>query len=143
LPGEHSEREGKAPSGFADGGGDANPIRRDDMIRIIGAVLLIVSAGLASVSADELFDAEAAKQHFNAGLEFYFKKDYKNAIQEFQEAAEIDPENARAYYFMGYSYYQLKDMKKAAETFDRAYEADAIYSPLRNKPMDGNPPPQE
>jgi tetratricopeptide (TPR) repeat protein len=113
------------------------------MIRIIWAVLLTISVGLASAAADELFDAGSAKQHFNTGLALYFKKDYKNAIKEFQEAAEINPENANAYYFMGYAYYKLKDMKKAMEVFDQAYEADAKYSPLRNAPMNGNPQGQE
>jgi tetratricopeptide (TPR) repeat protein len=113
------------------------------MIRIIWAVLLMLSVGLTSVAADELFDAEAAKHHFNAGLDLYFKKDYKNAIKEFEEAAQIDPENANAYYFMGYAYYKLKDMKKAMEVFDQAYEADAKYSPLRNASMNDNPQGQE
>ena len=113
------------------------------MIRIIWAVLLTISVGLTSVSANELFDAEAAEHHFNAGLDLYFKKDYKNAIKEFEEAAQIDPENANAYYFMGYAYYKLRDMKKAMEVFDQAYEADAKYSPLRNAPMSEQPPDQE
>ncbi|MEK6684121.1 MAG: tetratricopeptide repeat protein [Nitrospirota bacterium] len=101
------------------------------MIRIIGTVLLTISVGLTSVSAAELFDAEAAKHHFDAGRDFYVKKDYENAIKEFEEAAQIDPENTHAYYFMGYAYYKLKDMKKAMEVFDQAYEADAKYSPPR------------
>ena len=101
------------------------------MIRIIGTVLLTISVGLTSVSAAELFDAEAAKRHFDAGRDLYVKKDYENAIKEFEEAAQIDPENAHAYYFMGYAYYKLKDMKKAMEVFDQAYEADAKYSPPR------------
>ncbi len=113
------------------------------MNRILWAVLLTISVGLTSAFADELFDAETAKHHFNAGLALYFKKDYKNAIKEFQEAAEIDPENANAYYFMGYAYYKLKDMKKAMEVFDQAYEVDTKYSPLRNAPITENPQGQE
>jgi len=113
------------------------------MTRILWAVLLTITVGVASVSADELFDADSAKQHFNAGLDLYFKKDYKKAIQEFQAAAEIDPENANAYYFMGYAYYKLKDMKRAMEVFDQAYEVDAKYSPLRNSPTSENPQGQE
>jgi len=109
------------------------------MNRLIWAVLLVISVGLASVSADELFDAEEAKQHFNAGLDLYFKKDYQNAIKQFEEAAQSDPENANAYYFMGYAYYKLKDMKKAMEVFDQAYEVDAIYSPLKNAPAEAAP----
>jgi tetratricopeptide (TPR) repeat protein len=113
------------------------------MNRLIGAVLLAISVGLASVLAGELFDAEEAKQHFNAGLDLYFKKDYQNAIKKFEEAAQIDPENANAYYFMGYAYYKLKDMKKAMEVFDQAYEVDAKYSPLKNAPADETPQNRE
>ncbi len=109
------------------------------MIRIAWAVILMISVGLASAAAEELFDADSAKHHFNAGLDLYFKKDYRNAITEFQEAAEIDPGNANAYYFMGYAYYELKDMKNAMEVFGQAYEADAKYSPLRNTPMNEDP----
>lgn len=104
------------------------------MIRTIGAILLTISVGLTSAFGDELFDTDAAKQHFNAGLGLYFKLDYKNAIKEFEEATQIDPENANAYYFMGYSYYRLKDMQKAREVFAQAYEVDSKYSPLRNAP---------
>jgi tetratricopeptide (TPR) repeat protein len=107
------------------------------MIRILGAMFLILSVSLTPVFGEELFDANAAKQHFNAGLDLYFKKDYKEAIKQFEEAAQIDPDNANAFYFMGYSYYKLKDMKKAREVFAQAYEVDSKYSPLRNAPPNG------
>ncbi|HUK55254.1 MAG TPA: tetratricopeptide repeat protein [Nitrospiria bacterium] len=111
------------------------------MTRIAWAVLLTAVIGAYPVFADELFDAETAKRHFNTGLELYFKQDYKNAIKEFETATEIDPENANAYYFMGYSYYKLKDMKKAMEVFDQAYDANTKYSPIRktstNEPLPG------
>jgi len=101
------------------------------MIRIAWAVMLLTVIAFSPVFADELFDATAATQHFNAGLDLYFKQDYKEAIKEFEAAAEIDPENANSYYFMGYSYYKLKDMNKAREVFEQAYEADTKYSPMR------------
>jgi len=113
------------------------------MNRLIWAALLGILMGSTSVSAGELFDTEKAKQHFNVGLDLYFKMNYENAIREFQEAAQIDPENANAYYFMGYAYYKLKDMKKAMEVFDQAYEVDAKYSPMKNAPADENPPEGE
>ena len=113
------------------------------MIRMIGAMLLTIAVGLTSVFADELFDAEDAHQHFNTGLDLYFKKDYGGAIKEFEEAVQIDPENADAYYFMGYSYYKLRDMQKAMEVFDQAYEADVKYSPLRRMPESGASPAEE
>lgn len=107
------------------------------MFRILGAMFLILSVTLTPVFGEELFDTGAAKQHFNAGLDLYFKKDYKEAIKEFEEAAQINPDNANAYYFMGYSYYKLKEMNKAREVFSQAYEVDSIYSPLRNAPTNG------
>ncbi|MBI3609076.1 MAG: tetratricopeptide repeat protein [Nitrospirae bacterium] len=113
------------------------------MTKMVWVMLILFSAGLSSAFAAEMFDADAARHHFNAGLDRYFKKDYEGAIREFEEAARIDPESANAYYFMGYSYYKLKDMKKAMEVFDEAYEADAKYSPLRRLPPDERPPGSE
>jgi tetratricopeptide (TPR) repeat protein len=108
------------------------------MIRIMmTAMLLIFAAGPTSAFAEELFDSDSAKEHFNAGLDLYFKKDYTDAIKEFETAAQFDPDNANAYYFMGYSYYKLKDMEKAMMVFEQAYETDAKYSPIRNVPQDG------
>ncbi|MCB1160973.1 MAG: hypothetical protein KDK45_25955, partial [Leptospiraceae bacterium] len=34
---------------------------------------------------------EAGKEYFNKGIEAYFKKDYKIAIQEFMKAFQISP----------------------------------------------------
>ncbi|HET6465565.1 MAG TPA: tetratricopeptide repeat protein [Nitrospiria bacterium] len=113
------------------------------MIRMAWAVLLMAVTAFSPVFADELFDSNAATQHFNAGLDLYFKQNYKDAIKEFEAAAEIDPENANAYYFMGYSYYKLKDMKKAREVFEQAYEADTKYSPLRKSSAGETPPDQK
>ncbi len=113
------------------------------MIRMAWAVLLMTVTGLSPVFADELFDSEAATQHFNAGLDLYFKQDFKDAIKEFEAAAEINPENANAYYFMGYSYYKMKDMKKAREVFEQAYEADTKYSPIRKSSTGETPPGQK
>jgi len=100
------------------------------------AMLMMISVSLSTAYADELFDSESANKHFNAGLDLYFKKDYTNAIKEFEEAVQIDPENANAFYFMGYSYYKLKDMKKAMTVFELAYEADSKYSPVHNAPAE-------
>lgn len=112
------------------------------MIRIAWAVLWLTVTGVSPVLAEQLFDTEAATEHFNAGLDLYFSHNYKDAIREFETAAEIDPDNANAYYFMGYSYYKLKDMTKAREVFDQAYETDSKYSPIHNASTGEVPPDQ-
>jgi len=107
------------------------------------AMLLIFSVGETSALAEELFDSASAKEHFNAGLDLYFKKDYMDAIKEFEAATQFDPDNANAYYFMGYSYYKLKDMEKAMMVFQQAYDTDAKYTPIRNVPPEGPAAGQE
>lgn len=109
------------------------------MARWIWALSLILLGVVGIASAEDLFDTQAARERFNAGLNLYFKKNYEGAIKEFDAATRIDPGNPNAYYFIGYSYYQLKDMKKAAELFRQAYEVDAEYSPLSAAGSEGDP----
>jgi len=92
---------------------------------------LVLSLGMASSFAEELFDIEAAKNFFDAGLELYDKGNYEEAIKQFEEASRIDPENTNAVYFIGYSYYKLRNMEKAMEVFQEAYSIDSKYSPIR------------
>ncbi len=97
---------------------------------LVIAFTLVGWLGLHSVSAEELFDVRLADQHFNSGLNFYFKNDYLGAIEEFQEAVRINPENAKAYYFIGYSYYKRGHFSKATEAFKTSYGLDTDYSPI-------------
>lgn len=100
------------------------------MKRVIFLMALIIGIGPAWTGAEELFDTEAARTHFNTGMGLYFKKDYPGAVAEFEKAVEIDPENAKAHYFMGYSYYKMGDMERAMVQFDRAYAMDKQYTPI-------------
>ena len=101
------------------------------ILRCLPAAALVLSLGMASSFAEELFDTEAAKNFFDAGLELYDKGNYEEAIKQFEEASRIDPENTNAVYFVGYSYYKLRNMEKAMEVFQEAYSIDSKYSPIR------------
>lgn len=96
---------------------------------LIWAVVLVLAAPLG-VWAEELFDLNASKTHFQKGLQYYFQKQYPAAVDEFQETLRINPDDARGYYFLGYSYYELREMQKAREAFEQAFQADPRYSPI-------------
>jgi len=95
----------------------------------IMTLALLVPIGLW---AEELFDLNAAQAHFQQGLQYYFQKQYPDAIHEFEETVKINPDDARGYYFLGYSYYQLREMEKAQEAFDQAYQLNPQYTPIPN-----------
>lgn len=96
--------------------------------------ILISWIGIQSVSAEELFDVQAANDHFNRGLTFYFQKNYSEAIAEFETSIQIDPDNPKAYYFIGYAYYKDRDFSKASDAFRTAYELDSTYAPISTQP---------
>lgn len=93
----------------------------------IMALVLLTPAG---VWAEELFDLDASRTHFQKGLHHYFQTQYQDAVREFQETLRFNPDDARGYYFLGYSYYQLREMQKAQEAFEQAYQMNPQYSPI-------------
>ena len=101
------------------------------ILRCIPAAILVLSFGVSSSFAEDLFDTEAAKERFHAGLKLYDRGNFEDAILQFEEASRIDPENTNAVYYIGYAYYKLRDMKKAMEVFQEAYSINSKYSPIR------------
>src|SRR3972149_4464178 len=55
------------------------------------------------LEASDTFDT-----HFDKGLTYYKKKNFKLALNEFDAASKIDPKISKAYYYMGYA----EDKKK-------------------------------
>jgi len=53
----------------------------------------------------------------NAGVLAYRNRDFKNAIEYLQKAAELDPENWRAKLYLGMSYYHSEDVLLATNEF--------------------------
>jgi tetratricopeptide (TPR) repeat protein len=101
----------------------------------VGGIFIVIGwLGLQVIPSptggQELFDVQAANEHFNRALTLYFQKDYTGAIEEFVEAVKINPDNAKAYYFIGYSYYKRGEFTQAAEAFEKAYALDPKYSPI-------------
>ena len=64
--------------------------------------------------------AQSAKQYYKAGEEFSKKMNFKDAIQQYNRAIELDPDYEKAYVKRAMSYSKLGDYSHAAEDFDRA-----------------------
>lgn len=91
--------------------------------------LLVLSGFLAlpfmSEASNNTFDS-----HFGKGFNYYKKKNFKLAIEEFDRAIKIDPKIAKSYYYTGYAKYKKKDFKGALKDFDQAYTLEKDYSPF-------------
>lgn len=89
-----------------------------------------------SVAEEELFDTEAATVYLEKGISFLKAKNYKAAVNEFEEAVSIAPD-AENYYYLGYTYYLIgrsgdsESRKKSIECFDKAYELNPNFTPSR------------
>lgn len=78
-------------------------------------ILLTPAAALARQTADE---------YLKRGIEFFEKKDYLRAQENFDKAVELNPGSAEAHYFRGRV--QL-DYKKASADFTKAIELRPDY----------------
>ncbi len=66
---------------------------------------------------------ETADMHYNLGLFYFRKQEYKRALPEFERTIKINPQDAESYYYLGYIYaeYFMKQ-DKAIEYFDKYVE---------------------
>lgn len=103
-------------------------MKTSNMIGLALAFVLMSPAG--PWAQEDLFDQNTAETHFQKGLQYYFQRQYPEAIQEFEESLKVNPDDARSYYFLGYAYYELRDLDKAQEAFDLAYQANPQYTPI-------------
>ncbi len=79
-------------------------------------VLILFVLPLFSV----LLLAQSAKQYYKAGEEFAKKMNFKDAIEQFNRAIELNPDYEKAYVQRASSYSKLGDYGHAAEDYDRA-----------------------
>mgnify|MGYP003774820355 CR=1 FL=1 len=64
--------------------------------------------------------AQSARQYFRAGEEFFEKMNFRDAIEQFTRAVEMDPGYDRAYIQRANAYARLNDYEHAAADYDRA-----------------------
>lgn len=60
------------------------------------------------------------KPFFNAGLAYFYLKDFTNASLYFRRSLQVQKENCLAQSFLGRTYYEQKQWYQASENLDRA-----------------------
>ncbi|MEI0539931.1 tetratricopeptide repeat protein [Brachyspira pulli] len=83
-----------------------------------------------------IFDTEALskkeKEYFDIGVEKYNAKDFRNAVNYFNNCLEVNKENIEAYKYIAESYLNLENYDKALENFNKYIESntndDEIYN---------------
>ncbi len=63
---------------------------------------------------------KTAKEYKKLGNEEYKKQKYKNAINYYNQAIQLNPEDVKAYYNRGLCYYDLKKYIKSIADYDKA-----------------------
>jgi len=69
-----------------------------------------------------------AKEHYQEGLNFFEKQDYKKAIEKFKFAIPNDKKLTMAYYKLGEAYQLNGDIYKAEKTYKKAIELDPKFT---------------
>jgi len=80
---------------------------------IAGAAVLLLLAAALPVHAE-----------WNKGLEAYKKKDWANAVKEFEEVTKTNPDYAGAYYMLGVSQRALGQLSPAIASLRKSVELD-------------------
>jgi tetratricopeptide (TPR) repeat protein len=97
------------------------------LIGLIGAFCLSgfqVPAELLAFSEKEI------EAHMARGSQFLEKELYAQAVNEFQQAARLNPKSVPAFYNLGLAYWKLRKLDLASEAFEKAlsFEPSDAYS---------------
>ena len=71
-----------------------------------------------------------AQTIYKRGREFYAKKDYGNAIKEFDQAIMLDPADPQFYRFRGISYFLTGQYDKAIDNYTGFIALDSSPYPV-------------
>lgn len=75
-----------------------------------------------------LFSCDTAEDYHNQGLSNCELGNYKEAINNFNKAIDINPDFANAYYLRGHVATMLKDQSRTIDVFNKAIEIDPGYA---------------
>lgn len=109
-------------------------------VAILSGLGDIISDEVKKMNSSEMLEETAEKKYFNRGLLYYQRKDYKNALTEFNLVITIDPyyrcggpDSDCVYYWRGLAYEGLGKVEEAAVDFKKActYGEDKACDKLR------------
>jgi tetratricopeptide (TPR) repeat protein len=68
-----------------------------------------------------------ARNYYDRGVAFYYKKDYANSIGSFQHAIELKPEYAAANFYLGEAFQRSKQYQEAIKAYEAAMRSEPIH----------------
>ncbi len=83
--------------------------KRADII-IFGILVFLIFFSINSYGED-------AKTYYKLGYSYYSQKNYKEAVNAYKKALDLDPKNADAAYWLGKSYFELGQYNKAMNSW--------------------------
>jgi len=86
---------------------------------------VLMAISIVSVSFSTSIANTGADAHFQEGVNYINKGDYKEAIEEFNKTLNIDPKYIDAYCGIGIAYINQKKYKEAIEALERAISLDS------------------
>ena len=69
-----------------------------------------------------------SRAHFYRGNAFFLRRDYRQAIADYDAAIRLDPNFIKAYHIRGNAYFLLEDYEQALANFDQVIQLDPNYS---------------
>ena len=86
-------------------------------ILLIGFGFISITKPIWLLDLSEAGKSMEAQQNINKGYEALKNKNYKVALNSYNEALERQPENEGAYYGIGVAYSELKQYEKSIENY--------------------------
>ena len=86
---------------------------RTTLNRLCVLALLLVAGGL-------LAHAQSARQFVQQGNEAYRQENYQDALEAYEQAAEVDPDSPRIWFNRGDALYQQGEFEKAIDAYEQA-----------------------
>lgn len=87
--------------------------------------LIVFSLVFLSACVDK---KEKSLEHLNTGIQYLYAGEHQRALQEFNEAARLDPENPEIYLYRGNAYFNMGYEDKAMTEYNKAIEVKPDYA---------------
>jgi O-antigen ligase/Tfp pilus assembly protein PilF len=94
--------------------------RRSEKFKVVYIYMILVLFLMIAAINFLVIKPYVADMAYFKGIKYYNGQDYKRALPNFEQAAELDPYNGKILYALGTNYYNLTEYSKAEEILKRA-----------------------
>ena len=94
--------------------------RQTQEIRLRTTPKRLCALALLLVAGSFLAHAQSARQFVQQGNEAYRQENYQDALEAYEQAAEVDPDSPRIWFNKGDALYQQGEFEKAIDAYEQA-----------------------